>query len=240
MKLLGPTVKRVLQSARRVSKTGADPQSPDQFLGQCRSIIHVGANEGHERALYDSYSLSVLWVEALPDVYTKLVENLSGYPKQQAVNALVTDIEGESYDFHVSNNSGESSSVFDFQDHKKLWPDVGFDRTIRLRSTTLEALLRSRGLSPSDFDALVLDVQGAELLVVLGSGELLKYVRYVKAEAADFESYKGACTFATLTQCLEERGFAYRLKDRFAGKSGVGSYYNILYERSTGSKEAKK
>jgi len=228
-----PTVKRVLQTARRTLRAARPkPSNLDQFLEECRGIIHVGANEGHERTVYDGYSLSVLWVEALPDVFTKLTENLRDYPRQHAVNALVTDREGESYDFHVSNNSGESSSVYEFHDHKKLWPDVKFDTTIRLRSTTLDALLHNHGVSPSNFDALILDVQGAELLVVLGGGDLLKHVRYIRAEAADFESYRGACTYATLTQALKERGFVYRRKDCFESMRGVGSYYNVLYERA--------
>jgi FkbM family methyltransferase len=229
---LRPTANLVLQGARRIrAAIRPKPPNPNKFLEQCKSIIHVGANEGNERGLYDDYSLSVLWVEALPDVYTRLVQNLADYPRQQAASALLTDKEGESYDFHVSNNSGESSSVFEFAGHKQLWPDVEFDKTITLRSTTLEALLRSREALINSFDALILDVQGAELLVVQGAGDLLKHVRFIKAEAADFESYKGACTFATLTQGLKERGFVYRQKERFAGEPGIGSYYNVLYER---------
>jgi FkbM family methyltransferase len=207
-------------------------QHPNAFLKRCRAIIHIGANEGQERDLYAEHSLYVLWVEALPDVFQKLTNNLRNYPKQRAVNALVTDKEGEHYDFHVSNNAGESSSIFDFKGHREIWPEVNFTRTIRLCSTTLPTLLRKEGLNQSGFDALVLDVQGAELLVVHGAGEALKSLKFIKTEAADFESYQGACTETTLSQALKERGFSPCHKEWFAGKEGVGSYYDILYKRT--------
>ena len=207
-------------------------QHPNDFLNCCRAVIHIGANEGQERDLYAKHSLSVLWVEALPDVFQKLTNNLRNYPKQRAVNALVTDQEGEHYDFNVSNNAGESSSIYDFQGHKEIWPEVNFTRTIRLRSTTLPALLRKEGLNPSGFDALILDVQGAELLVIRGAGEVLDSIKFVKTEAADFESYRDACTETTLSQALKERDFFPCYKEWFAGKESVGSYYDILYKRA--------
>jgi FkbM family methyltransferase len=210
---------------------GRGVEDIDEFLSQCKAIIHVGANEGQERAFYDKHSLSVLWVEALPDSYEALIRNLTAYPKQQAANALLTDKEGEPYKFHISSNSGQSSSIFELDKHKELWPEVTFTKTITLRSTTLDVLLRSRALSPKGFDALILDVQGAELLVLMGGSEVLRSVRYVKAEAADFEAYKGACVLSTLSQMLESNGFVQKQKAKFASKEGTGSCYDVLFIR---------
>jgi FkbM family methyltransferase len=233
---VGRIFRGVANRTRRLFNTKArERKNRDEFLSQCRAVIHVGANEGNERETYAAYSLSVIWVEALPEVFQKLNHNLASFPKQQAINALVTNKKDEFYDFHVSNNSGESSSIFDFDDHKQLWPDVSFTNTIRIRSTTLPTLLRDHGLEPSAFDALILDVQGAELLIVEGASEMLGSLRYIKAEAANFSSYKGACTVATLSQALQEHGFVTREKECFAQKAGIGSYYNILYERIAGA-----
>ena len=221
--------RRAFHRAKRVLGRGAE--NLDGFLAECKSIIHVGANEGQERAHYDSLSLSVLWVEALPHSYMVLANNLTEYPRQQAANALLTDKEGQSYDFHVSSNSGLSSSIFELDKHKEIWPEVTFTKTVRLHSTTLDALLRSRGLSPADFDALILDVQGAELLVLMGSSDTLRSVRYVKTEASDSETYKGACLLSTLPLMLETDGFVQTHKETFATKEGVGSCYDVLFKR---------
>jgi FkbM family methyltransferase len=226
---LGKTRQKIygfLQRADRASKG-----DPDEFLKHCKAILHVGANDGVERELYARHSLDVVWVEALPEMFKVLENNLREFPKQKALNALVTDKENETYDFHVSNNQGASSSIYEFQDHDKIWPDVSVTKTIQLRSTTLSRLLRENGYSASQFDALVLDVQGAELLVLQGADELLKSLRFIKAEASDFAAYKNACTVETLPEFLKTRGFVVDRKTCFGRKRGVGGYYDILFKR---------
>lgn len=165
-------------------------------------------------------------------MFQTLTQNLKGYPEQKAANALVTDKEGELYKFNISSNSEASSSIYDLREHKQLWPEVVFTNTVHLKSTTLPTVVRDAGMSGVAFDALILDVQGAELLVVKGAGQVLDSIRFIKAEAADFESYRGGCTAATLSKALEERGFRIHMKERFASKEGVGSYYNIIYCRN--------
>jgi FkbM family methyltransferase len=225
-------IRRFLNKAAGHSPAATNTNDPNWFLAGSKGVIHVGASNGQERDLYNKYPVSVLWVEAIPAVYQTLLNNLQNYPRQKAVNALITDRDGDFHDFHISNNSGESSSIYEFHDHKAIWPEVSFTGTIRLRSATLPAVLNNAGIKSSDFDVLVLDVQGAELLVVKGAGSALDSIKFVKAEAADFESYKGACTVATLSQALEQRGFVPCHKECFARKEGIGSYFNILYKRA--------
>ena len=204
---------------------------PNRFLRSCRAIIHVGANDGRERDLYARHSLSVLWIEAIPQVFQILEKHLRGYQNQSAINALLTDTEGKAYDFKVSNNAGHSSSIYELGGHKELWPDVSYTSTIQLFSKTLAGVLRDAGRSMADFDALILDVQGAELLVLSGAGEALTKLRFIKAEASDFEAYLGACTVDSLSAFLAGQGFALCQKRCFASKRGVGSYYDLLFEK---------
>ncbi len=206
-------------------------RDPDGFLRRCRAVVHVGAHDGAECELYARHGLQVLWVEALPEACALLARTIQSHPRQRAVHALVTDREGADYDFHVSDNGGRSSSIFEFGEHAKLWPEVAMARTIRLRSTTLEQVVRTAGEPMDAFDALVLDVQGAELAVIEGAGAMLAAVRFIKAEAADFPAYRGACTLDTLSRGLGERGFVARSRHRFAGKRGVGACYDVIYER---------
>lgn len=62
----------------------------------------------------------------------------------------------------------------------------------------LDTMMARENVSPSHYQAPVMDVQGAERLVMKGSGKRLGQFRFVKAEAADFESYKGCARLADL------------------------------------------
>jgi hypothetical protein len=75
----------------------------------------------------------------------------------------------------------------------------------------------------------VLDTQGSELLVLQGAVPILPHFRFIKAEAADFESYVGCCQITDLTAFLGQHGFSLARKSRFAGRDGVGVYYDVLY-----------
>jgi hypothetical protein len=125
---------------------------------------------------------------------------------------LITDKVGQSYQFNVSGGTGQASSIFDLAGHKEIWPGVEFPRVIDVQSTTLDAVLRGRGT----FDALLMDTQGSELLVLKGAEASLSQFRYIKTEAADFENYRGSVLEPDLTKFIEARGFELVRKDSFA------------------------
>jgi putative component of toxin-antitoxin plasmid stabilization module len=83
----------------------------NDFLKHITGVIHVGANIGQECQTYAQNNLDVLWIEPIPDIFERLTKNIACYPKQKAVNALVTDKDGEEYAFNISSNYGNSSSI---------------------------------------------------------------------------------------------------------------------------------
>ncbi len=201
------------------------------FLPDVRSVIHVGANEGQERDLYAEQDLSVLWVEALPTVYAILQANLVDYPRQSAVQALVTDRAGQRQTFHVSSNGGASSSIYDFDLHRDIWPEVTFTHDVELISTTLDDVMAAQPASGFKADALIMDVQGAEFLVLRGAEKLVKTLRYIRTEAADFNSYEGGTTVAELCAHLKERGFDLIEQEPFAKHPAGGCYFELTFKR---------
>lgn len=203
-----------------------------RFLRAARGVVHVGANTGQERDLYAHYGLDVLWIEPLPDAFAALRRNLEGLPRQRAVQALVTDRDDCEYDFHVANNGGESSSIFTFGAHAEIWPRVAFTGTVRLTSVTLPTLMARAGIDPEPYDALVLDTQGAELLVLRGAAALLPGMRCIKTEAADFDAYVGAARLGDLEAFLGPQGFAEHRRYRFARRPAGGSYYEVVWTRT--------
>ena len=56
------------------------------------------------------------------------------------------------------------------KEHRDVWPKVDFTKTITLRSSTLATLLARERIDPQRYDALVMDTQGSELLVLQRRG----------------------------------------------------------------------
>lgn len=203
----------------------------DDFLSEINGLIHVGANTGQERAVYDSHDLDVLWLEPLQEVYRKLQVNIRPYPKQQAMCCLVTDRDDVPTRFNIASNTGESSSILDMALHRDIWPTVGFVGARTLTSITLDSLLSRAAVSADAYQALVIDTQGAELLVLRGARNTLAAMRYVKLEAADFESYVGGATLEQLTRYLQAQGFREMLRHPFARHPSGGRYFDVLFGR---------
>ncbi len=82
-------------------------------------------------------------------------------------------------------------------------------------------------------DALVLDTQGAELLVLKGATAVLRQVKFVKVEAADFKkSYKGGATAAAIEEYLKDFSLLCVGRSVFARHPRGGNYYDLLFKKS--------
>lgn len=204
----------------------------DNFLHNVSGVIHVGANVGQEASLYKLFGINVIWVEPIPEIFNQLQKNIAAIKNQVAYNHLITDLDGHKYNFNISNNNGESSSIFEIGLHKKLWPEVRYSHQIIIESITLKKFLIDNNINTTIYSSLVIDVQGAELLILRGCGELIRNFQYIKLEAADFESYEKADSLQEIASYLYNFGFSEEIRRIFASKEGVGSYFNILYKKT--------
>ena len=203
----------------------------NRFLRQVKGVIHVGANSGQERKLYAGHALPVIWIEPIVEVYNRLQANLTDYPKQRGFNYLITDMDGQDYQFHIANNSGQSSSIYGLKDHSSLWPDVYYLASTRMQSTRLDTMFKRENLNIADYDTLIMDTQGSELLVLQGMGELLNGIKWIRAEAADCDLYEGGCQIKDLDSFLLPRGFNRVQTDRGKWLPGLGGCYEVLYAK---------
>jgi FkbM family methyltransferase len=202
------------------------------MMKKLKGIIHVGANTGQECDNYASYGLNVLWIEPIPWVFKELKSAISSYPNQLALEYLVLDKDGEATTLHISNNEGASSSVMDLALHQDVWPSIHFTRDIEIRSYKLDTIIDREHISLTDYDGLVLDTQGSELLVLKGAQRALRNARMVKVEVADFEAYAGCPRPEQIADFLGTYGLREWMRTPFAGHSGGGRYYDIIYLRN--------
>ena len=138
------------------------PIDLNRYLASCSGVIHVGANCGQERDLYALHRLPVVWIEPLNDQFDALTNNIRGLANQVAIRALITDTADDLHILHVSNNAGQSSSIFEMHLHKGIWPNVDYVSHVEMKSSTLPTALNTAGIDYSAFDSLVLDTQGSE------------------------------------------------------------------------------
>ncbi len=206
-------------------------RNPHRYLRKVSGVIHVGANVGQERELYDRYGLDVVWIEPNPEVFEKLRDNLAAFPRQRALQYLVSDRDGAEHEFHVANNEGASSSMLDLKLHKEVWPEVAYVKTLALRGITLATLVDRERIDLRRYAALVLDAQGAELMVLKGAGRLLEHFDWIQLEVPDFEAYEGCCQLEDVRAFLLPLGYREILLRRFGRRPGGGCYYDYVYQR---------
>jgi FkbM family methyltransferase len=207
-------------------------QPEHSFLRKVRGLIHVGANEGQERDFYAAFGLDVIWIEPIPEVFAALKSNIARFPKQRAFNYLVADEDEKECAFHIADNSGASSSILEMARVTEMYPHIAYERTIRLKSSTLESIVSRECIDVRHFDALVLDTQGSELRILKGAATLLPAFKFVKVEAPDFESYRGCCKIDEVSAFMSLHGFRERGRHTITQTRGIGTYFDVLYERT--------
>jgi FkbM family methyltransferase len=223
---------KIARELRKIVMAIFPSLDPYSYLKQVRGVIHVGANLGQERELYAKYKLKVLWIEPLPDIFEQLCKNVRPFPDQTAVNYLITDKDDVEYLFHVASNGGASSSILELARHDEIWPDVQYVSKITLNSITLDSLIKNIDNGIPSYDALVMDTQGSELLVLKGATNSLGQFKFIKTEAADFEAYADCARVEDLTNYLTQFGFKLIRSDKFAESPKGGRYFDLLFGNS--------
>lgn len=161
----------------------------EKYHIEASGVLHIGASTGQEAESYHKHGLKVIWVEAIRDVYKQLLRNVLKYTGTICLNACVSDKDGEIVNFNISNNEGQSSSLFEFGTHTEAHPGIVFTEQVRLHTARVDTLLKDRKIDQSEYDFINLDIQGAELLALKGMD--LTKVNYVYIEVNEKELYKG-------------------------------------------------
>jgi FkbM family methyltransferase len=174
------------------------------FVKRTGGVLHIGAHKGQEANFYDRHSASVLWVEAIPEVYEILNKQIVSFSNQRAILALLGDENQDSVPFHLSSNDSVSSSIYEFGS------ELGVENLIMTKTLYLPMLRLDSILSDAEsanFPYWVLDVQGNELNVLKGSGSLLDQCHAIYTEVSTREVYKRGGLYQELKNFLNDKGF---------------------------------
>lgn len=190
------------------------------FDKNIKKVLHVGADRGGELPQYERMGVeSVTWIEANPEVYQELLENLKLMNitsiESFAFNQLIADQDDVETEFnlyygwdagHLVGNKGMSSIL---KAKNSWWGSECYRGTIKLNSLTLDTFLERNNLS-YDFDLLNMDTQGAELMISKGGTQVLKNVKYINSEVTFYNaSYHNNPLFEEIEEYLQQFGFKH-------------------------------
>jgi FkbM family methyltransferase len=174
-----------------------------------RGIVHVGACTGEERDTYQAHSINnVIWFEANPETYNALCKHIRN-TNHIAYNALLANTDDEEVEFYVTSNYyGASSSMLKLEKHLIHHPKVKVVKTIKLQTNRFDTFMsHNSNIKLSNFNFLNIDVQGAELLVLKGMGNLLHNFDYVYSEINTDKLYENCCLLKELETYLNQYNF---------------------------------
>jgi FkbM family methyltransferase len=175
-----------------------------EIIKNSDGILHIGAHTGEEAKTYWESNKPVIWVEAVPSIFNELERNIRNYPNQIPLNYALGDVQGELISFNVTNNEGSSSSIYEFSENGKSL-GVQISNKLNLVMHRLDKVLTHK--ESKMHNHWVIDVQGAELLVLQGSGELIKDCNSMFVEVSTWKIYEGGVLWDQLLEFLKLKGF---------------------------------
>ena len=175
-----------------------------QIISNSKGVLHIGAHLAEERSEYALLGVPVIWIEGIPEYYSQLLKNLEPYPNQSAWCYFLSDKTDADVPFYLANNDRASSSLFQLGD-KSGYPELIMDHQINVVTHRMDEIVGSEFFLK--YNHVVIDVQGAELAVLLGFGDLLNSVKSMRLEVSTYEVYKGGATYLEIKQYLTNFGF---------------------------------
>lgn len=163
-------------------------------------VLHVGGHLAEELDIYLSNGIDhVTWVEAdnlRCEKIRKLVPS-----NHLVIEAVVGDEDGRAVTFHEANN-GQSSSILELETHLVEHPEVYYVAENEFTMRRIDGLIEE--FNVPNFNFLNLDIQGAELLALIGMGKALDQVTYIYTEVNEKSLYKNCCLISDLDVYLKD------------------------------------
>lgn len=207
-------------------------------------IFDVGGCEGEESIRYSRlFPNSTIYIfEPLPKNQDLIKEHITKYKVNNIrfMPLALSNKIGEAT-FYVSSGHPEeqpkdldwdfgnkSSSLL--EPNQASSPDwLDFRETIQVKTITLKKLIEDYNIKTIDF--VHMDVQGAELNVLIGAEHYIKDIMSIWLEVSNVELYKGQPVTKNIKDFMKSNGFCL-IKSEFEGDVGDQFYINKKYFKS--------
>jgi FkbM family methyltransferase len=205
------------------------------YAADFRTVVDVGANRG-QFALVAArrFPHAALWCfEPLPVARAKLQAILGSRPGVTVLDTALAAEAGE-HDMHVTRHDDSSSLHAVGPRQLEEFPGTDEVSSVRVRTARLdEVLTRAQVVAPA---LLKLDVQGSELEVLQGAGEMLAAFDSILVECSFVELYVGQALAAEVIAYLQLHGLWLRgIYNVSYGSDNVCIQADMLFNRRLSS-----
>lgn len=171
-----------------------------KFNMNIRGIVHVGAHWGQEYQEYLNNGVSdIVFIEPCAGAFKVLQGRVGLDPKVILFQCACGETEGPA-DINVERqNQGQSNSLLTPKKHLEYHPEIQFHETESITIRRLDNLPFER----SRYNLLMMDTQGAELMVLKGATETLTSMDYIYTEVNEQELYEGNALVTELDDYLK-------------------------------------
>lgn len=184
-----------------------------------KGVIHIGSHYGQENNLYNSIDIkNRIFFEPLNSNFSVLEKNIE--PKHTLVKKALGN-ENKKVSMYVEKqNSGQSSSMLKPKLHLMQFPDIVFDSTEVVEMIRLDSFEKDL----TDYNFIVIDVQGYELEVLKGAEKTLQNIDYIMSEINRDELYENCARIEQLIEFLSTYGFEFVESNWHGGIWGNGFF----------------
>lgn len=208
-------------------------------------IFDIGSCEGEDSIRYSRLfpNAKIYAFEPLPHNVEMIKFQLDKYNSKnvQVLQVALADKIGEA-DFFVSSGQKDktvSKEDWDFgnksssllpphANNKEFFPWLEFPEKIKVLVDTLENFCAQNGVQEIDF--VHLDVQGAELKVLYGGGDLINKINAIWMEVENTPLYEGQPLKPDVENFMQVHGFV-KMKDTVSNLASDQLYVNSAYLR---------
>lgn len=186
-----------------------------------KGIIQVGAHKGGELEYIESITSNILLFEPQKNIFEQLKKKIKkGIIAENF--ALGSENIKECLMFKEFNNDCQSSSLLKPALHLQQYPSIQFTSSESVEVRTLDSYLEN---SDSEYNILMIDVQGFELNVLKGAQNTLPNIDYILCEVNRQELYENCARVEEIDTYLSSFGFK-RILTNWAG----WTWGDALYE----------
>ena len=166
---------------------------------QPKGVIHVGLWDFIEYGCYTKlFGNKVVGVEANPNIYQNMAKPVADKWGFQIFNEFVYREDNCVKNFYFAEHGSS------FYQGLPEWNKVN---SIKVKTKTLATVIEENKIDMNEYDFLNIDVEGAELDVLIGFEKYLDYINVVDLETTLDDSHKSGVSHEEIVQWLSERGF---------------------------------